>query len=505
MRNIRLSVLLAFLLWLAGNASGQTLLAKPYVQPGPAPDATGHDTMIIAWVTDATPGDFVVEYGWDGQPPLRSTPKRTAINLKAYTPPAKTPPKSDKPAADKDDDDDDDKPAAKPPTVPPQHYLNYAATLSGLPSDRTIWYRVSLGATVVREASFRSRVSADKTIHFTAVGDIANGKEGQDAIAYHMAATRPDFVLALGDIVYKSGRASEYMSHFWRTYTNGDGSDTKSGTSLFATSPAYALLGNHDADTSLNIYPDALAAYYFFHAPTNGPGVGKWNTPIGRDAANVAAFRAAAASYPHLGFYSFDNGPAHFLVLDSNGYVKTDDPALVRWIESDLAKSTARWKIVATHAPAFHSSPQHYSEQKLRRLAPLFEKHGVSLVLAGHVHNYQRSFPLRFAPNPPAPGEKTVSGAFTIDRTFDGKTNTQPDGVIYMVAGGGGGTLYKDPLEKTAKTLRDKYKDNYADYTARHVADRYSFLHCQVSPTELTLRAIDGDGKEIESIRLTKP
>lgn len=489
--------------WLGSLAPvyAQVILAQPYVQPGPTASIDGGDSKVIAWVTDQTPGDFTVSYGWK-EVVRAASPSRSSIDLPAYVPKNAPPPQPTD-----EDDKDDDAPTTLPKTgTGPQHYYTYTAVLTDLPADETVWYRVKLADRTIRDGSFLSRKSADQPVRFVAVGDLANGKASQDAVAFQMVRTKPDLALILGDITYKSGRASEYMSHYWRTYANGDGSSPTSGTALMASTPFYVMLGNHDADTSLNIYPDALAAYYFFHAPLNGPGPGRWNTPIGRDAGAVAAFRkSSGASYPALQFYSFDHGPVHFLVLDNCGYVKLDDPALLRWIENDLATSKARWKVVAAHAPAFHSSPQHYTEQKTRLLAPVFERHGVDLVLAGHVHNYQRSLPLRFKPDTPKPADRLVNGTFTIDRAFDGKTNTRPDGVIYVVSGGGGGSLYKEPLAKTVDLLQRKYGDNYAPFTATHVADRHSFVDCRVTKDEFVLRAVDIEGKEIESVRLTKP
>ena len=37
----------------------------------------------------------------------------------------------------------------------------------------------------------------------------------------------------------------------------------------------------------------------------------------------------------------------------------------------------------------------------MRILAPLFEAHGVDIVLSGHEHNYQRARPLKFVPAGP--------------------------------------------------------------------------------------------------------
>ena len=40
-----------------------------------------------------------------------------------------------------------------------------------------------------------------------------------------------------------------------------------------------------------------------------------------------------------------------------------------------------------------------FNEQQMRLLAGLFESGRVDIVFGGHVHNYQRSFPLRFVAN----------------------------------------------------------------------------------------------------------
>ena len=73
------------------------------------------------------------------------------------------------------------------------------------------------------------------------------------------------------------------------------------------------------------------------------------------------------------------------------------------------------------------------------------------------------------------------------------------------MAGGGGATLYGPGLDKTAPLLRKEHGDNYADYTAKMVADRHSFVVLDVSPDSLKLRAIDVAGKVFDQVTLTKP
>jgi hypothetical protein len=75
---------------------------------------------------------------------------------------------------------------------------------------------------------------------------------------------------------------------------------------------------------------------------------------------------------------------------------------------------------------------------QMRGVAKFLEDHGVNVVFNGHEHNYQRTFPLRAeagvaaAPNPSGPP------AVDIDTSFDGASQTVPDGVLYIVEGSGG-------------------------------------------------------------------
>lgn len=498
------ALLLSLIGLLSSGAPAQNILAKPYMQPAAQATGAAEDAKTVAWVTDVTPGSFSLEYGWEGVLSRTAPIVRVPLDLKAARP---DPQKAV--AAKPREDDEPEEPAE--PEVPhadrEQHYLIYRADLPRLPLDTLVWYRVRMGAQVIRDAAFRTRSSPDKTIRFVAVGDLANGKSGQDAIAWQISLDKPDFLLALGDIVYPTGRVSAYMDHFWRTYTNVETPGMKNGAPIMASIPFHVVIGNHDVDTSLNRYPDALGIYYFFRAPANSPGIGKWNTPLARDKADAAAFKAAAGdSYPSLGFYSFDSGPAHFLMLDNSGYVKIDAPEILKWIESDLSASKARWKFVCMHAPMFHSSPAHYTDQKSRALHPLFERLGVDVVFAGHVHNYQRSLPLRFEPAGRKPGEKLISGKYTLDSRFDGADNTRPAGIVHIVSGGGGGSLYKDPTgPKAAELLTKKYGENWAPYTAVHKVDKHSFVTCEVSPGRLQLKAIDQTGTEIDRVIITKP
>ncbi len=131
----------------------------------------------------------------------------------------------------------------------------------------------------------------------------------------------------------------------------------------------------------------------------------------------------------------------------------------------------------------------------------------MDLVFSGHVHNYQRSVPLKFAPAPASRDKKgRVNGTFTLDTKFDGAKETRPDGVIHVVAGGGGAGIYgPNDLEKVTAALKKEHGDNWAPFNAKYVADRHSFVVLDLSPGRLLLRALDSKGEEIDRVAIAKP
>ena len=108
-------------------------------------------------------------------------------------------------------------------------------------------------------------------------------------------------------------------------------------------------------------------------------------------------------------YYRRRLGNVELFLLDSNRL----EEAQLAWLDSALASSRARWKVVAMHHPAYSCGGYLGDRRVRRRLRPIFELYGVDLVLAAHDHNYQR-----FA---------------------------ERNGVTYVVHGGGGARLY--PLQ----------------------------------------------------------
>lgn len=139
----------------------------------------------------------------------------------------------------------------------------------------------------------------------------------------------------------------------------------------------------------------------------------------------------------------------------------------------------------------------------MRLITDILEYRGVDVVFAGHVHNYQRTPPLRFLAKPAA--DRTfkaghpyvIDGDFEIDQSFDGEKDTTPDGVLYIVTGAGGAGAY-DP-DQTDNT------PTWQPYTMKFVSDVYSFTTVDVDGASLTLRQISEHGEELDRIVVTTP
>src|SRR5438552_9622555 len=233
------------------------------------------------------------------------------------------------------------------------------------------------GAALSGEAVFRTDDAA-RPFSFLAVGDSGCGCSGALAVRDAMRATPADFISHTGDMVYDSGAPQEFDPTFFVPYHD-----------LLARLVMWPCRGNHDVETAGGApWRDA------FYTPANNP--------------------AGSEDY-----YSFDEGNAHFVMLDSNASTKPGSPQYT-FLDHDLAASTATWKVVVFHHTIYSSGTKHGSNLTIRaNLVPLFDTHGVDLVLAAHEHNYERTKPLR--------NNQVVSAG---------------QGTVYVTTGGGGQELY---------------------------------------------------------------
>ncbi len=273
---------------------------------------------------------------------------------------------------------------------------------------------------------FQTAVRATSPFAYVVMGDNRSYPERFKRLADKAWAERPNFVLNVGDVVTDGRNKGEWIAEYLAP-----------ASELMKRVPTYVAIGNHENNASW------FYKYSSYPAPEN--------------------------------YYSFDYGNAHFTIIDSNADLSPGSKQL-QWIIADLSASKAKWKFVAHHHPPFSSDKDDYGntdfwlskrgDPRVQSLIPIYEKHGVDIVWCGHIHNYERTWPIR-----------------------DGKVD-QSNGVIYIQAGGGAAKLEQFAPTRswfTAKVLRN-------------------WQYCLVTIHEGTFRmmAYDLDGRMYDYLELKK-
>ncbi len=142
------------------------------------------------------------------------------------------------------------------------------------------------------------------------------------------------------------------------------------------------------------------------------------------------------------GYYSYDYGYAHFVVLNTN----TVNDAQINWLKEDLDKAAnAKWKIVTMHISPYSSgdhSNKTENQNIVEKFTPVFSEKHVDLVLQAHDHTYNKTLPYKwdaagYTTSKDALGEvvnlepekETVN-----DITYD----KNPNGTYYVTTGAAG-------------------------------------------------------------------
>lgn len=447
---------------------------KPYLQLGNAPQPDAADRLNLLWHTSDHDADWSVRYRLKRPGAAWRTAGKPAMQRIVVR------------------------------TIEPHRV--YRTELNGLAPGAEFEYEVQRAGTVVFSSTGKARPTARQPYRLVIFGDCAAGTMEQRAIAYQTYKQKPDMVFIPGDIVYSRGRISEYRAKFFPVY-NAEQADPSVGAPLLRSTLFIAAPGNHDIlNPDLTRDPDALAYFYYWSQPLNGPAnpAGSPNSPFlkGEQPDKDAFFQAAGQTFPRMANYSFNYGNAHWTVLDANPYVDWTSPVLREWLRSDLQSAqSATWRFVAFHHPGFNSSRAHFDEQQMRVIADVFEEGKVDVVFSGHVHNYQRSYPLRFKTKPQADGRTRgpkgqVDGTWTLDKSFDGVKKTRLNGVLYIVTGAGGAKLYNPEQEPKP--------DSWQEFTAKFISTHNSLTTLDVKDKRLTFLQLAADGHELDRFTVTK-
>ena len=131
-------------------------------------------------------------------------------------------------------------------------------------------------------------------------------------------------------------------------------------------------------------------------------------------------------------YYSFDYENVHFLSIDTTDEknewgIISDDKMQLNFIRTDLSHAyndpEIDFTIVIMHLPMYSSRDGGSFMDMRNELQPIFDLYGVDLVLNGHRHAYERTYPVMF--------NNTVTD--NEDCSYD-----DPDGQIYVTIGTGG-------------------------------------------------------------------
>ncbi|WP_046503991.1 purple acid phosphatase family protein, partial [Streptomyces odonnellii] len=279
-------------------------------------------------------------------------------------------------------------------------------------------------------STFRTAPAAARTeaFVFTAFGDQG---VSYDALANDQVilGQNPAFHLHAGDICYadSSGRGTSsdtYDARVWDQFL----AQTETVASRV---PWMVTTGNHDMEAWYS--PDGY-----------GGQNARWTLP-GGGPDPVKSPGVYSFTYGNVGVVALDANDVSHEIRANTGYT---DGAQTRWLDDRLAALRADrdidFIVVFFHHCAFSTTSAHASDGGVREAwVPLFDKHGVDLVVNGHNHVYERTDALRSG---------TVRRRVGIGETVD----SVRDGIVYVTAGGAGKALYSFPSP-------DSYEGHTAD------------------------------------------
>jgi Purple acid Phosphatase, N-terminal domain/Calcineurin-like phosphoesterase len=301
------------------------------------------------------------------------------------------------------------------------------ARIGGLRPDTDYVYKIVSGGETQVSSAFRTAPEGRVAFRFTSVGDIACGDTAYSKASLNAAATAasverfdPVVHLVNGDLSYANSNQTT-QPQVWAEYFDN--------TQLSAANrPWMPTLGNHENEPGNG--PQGYLSYQTrFTLPQNGSAdfEGNW--------------------------YKFQVGSVLFIMLDNNDvcfqndcgtYLSTGDAqyllgysggAQEKWLEETLLKASVDtsvdWIVAVTHQPAMSTSDAGGTDLGIRETwMPLFYKYGVDFVLAGHDHDYERSYLVH----------GTDSGTYLRPHVVStDKDNVDTDkGLVHLVIGTGG-------------------------------------------------------------------
>jgi hypothetical protein len=151
--------------------------------------------------------------------------------------------------------------------------------------------------------------------------------------------------------------------------------------------------------TGDNAYPDGTYDEFVnCYDPTWGrfkdrtfPSAGNHDYATGTADGYFRYFGAVAGNTGE-GYYSYELGVWHIIVLNSNLPVASGSPQ-EQWLRADLAAHPSACTLAYWHHPLFSSGSLHGSNPEMKPVWQALYEYGADVVLNGHEHNYERFEP----------------------------------------------------------------------------------------------------------------
>lgn len=224
-----------------------------------------------------------------------------------------------------------------------------------------------------------------EALSFCVIGDWGRyGEYVQKTVAEQLSAAvvgvDASFIISTGDNFYPSGVASEF-DPAWK-YSFED---------VYHSYPThitwYPVLGNHDYKTNA----DAEIAYSKLSA--------RWYMPARYF--SVKKWIDEEDSTSTIEFFFIDTNPFQSNYYKEHDYktqvASQDTTAQKHWLDSALEHSTATWKFVVGHHPFYSAGKRHNkTNDMVRSLQPLLEKHKVDAYFCGHEHHLELNTNMNF-------------------------------------------------------------------------------------------------------------
>lgn len=239
-------------------------------------------------------------------------------------------------------------------------YYMHKVTVTGLSADTTYTYKVGDGTSWSETGTFTTD-DGDSNVNILVYADVQassleNFLVGARAVnnALDSSAAPFDFMINLGDFTNDS------TNEEWNAYAEAFDGISMSNTLA-------PVSGNHD-----------------------GLGVSDWfNNMFCLDTTESVETKDGVN-------YSFDYGNVHVAVLNTNDVLSVSH-AQLKWLENDMNRTNADWKIVSMHKTPYTLGKDGKWPDAMylqEALTAVCDRTGVDLVISGHDHQYLRTKPL---------------------------------------------------------------------------------------------------------------